>query len=120
MTTTITNGHETCVPLDVLTLEYASEQRTLIHQPIGGRPDADVTLRPTTLRSGELTLFFDDEEAAVAAEAMHRRLTTFTLTNDVAAWKDLAYVPAGGRLAIRRESPHARWVVSVGFQEVAP
>ncbi|MFD4990771.1 hypothetical protein ACFWH7_19590 [Cellulosimicrobium cellulans] len=102
----------------VLTMEYSAEVRNIFHATLD-RSDPDMTKRPTATRAGDLELFYSDLAAAQDAYAMLRDATTLTLTNDVDPWKSMTFAPST-RLALRREGESARWVVTVGYTEVAP
>lgn len=118
MSITITGGNAATTPLDCLTAEQRRPARTLVHEPIGRADAPDYTLRPAGLRTGTLELFYAVEADAYAAEAMHRAPAAFTYTDTVTPAKNMRYVVADGDLAVRREVPYARWIVSVPFKEV--
>lgn len=88
----------------------------VIH-PIIGRDAPNVTLHPAGLRSGTLTLLFDDAESATYCEAMHAEGGVFTLYRTGLPWATMAYV-TNGRIGM--EINQTRYSVTVDFQEVHP
>jgi hypothetical protein len=120
MTTTITDGSTSVVPLLVLTAGHTRTVRTITHDTLGERTDPDVTLRPATTRHGTLELFFDNQTDALTADALHRTAVVLTLTDSVDSTKNMSYVSTGGDMETRREVPHDRWLVTVPYREVIP
>lgn len=120
MTTTISDGTTSVVPVSVLTPGHTRTARTITHDVLGERADPDVTLRPATTRRGVLELFFDDETDALTADTLHSTSVVLTLTDTVNATKNMSYVATGGEVETRREVPYARWIVTVPYRQVIP
>jgi hypothetical protein len=98
--------------------EYRStrEVPTLAH-PVIGKSTPLITIRAGGLRTGTLTLWYQDEARAAASEREHARGTTMQLLSPRES-VDMYYV-AAGRVERRLTNTQA-WVVSVDFIEVDP
>lgn len=92
--------------------------RSKVHT-ILGRPDPDITKRPTGLRSGTLQLKFTTEAAAVAARAVLAVTQPLTLANSVVGAVGMVFVVADGELG-EVLSEAGAWSLSVPFREIAP
>jgi hypothetical protein len=121
MTTTITDGVTSTQPLLVLTASHERAGGTIVHDVLDRPEDPDVTLRAPGTRQGTLELFYDDQADALAADALHAAAVVLALADTADPSKDMNYVvPRGATLGLRREIPHARWIVTVPYREVAP
>ena len=91
--------------------------RTIVHT-ILGRPDPDITTRPTGLRKGTLTLVFDTGAAAMAARAVLAAPQSLALSNSGVSEVSMQFVVAGGDLSdVLAEG--GVWSLVVPFQEIA-
>lgn len=104
-----------------LVLGYSSsrESGNIVH-PIIGSDDADVTLRPATLRTGTLELLYLDETASADAEQLHAAGAPLVLMTPDRATVAMTYVPVGRIGRSLDPQTRDRWVLSVDFQEVRP
>jgi hypothetical protein len=117
--TTITNGTITITPDLVLGWDSAREARTVMH-PVLARPDPDVTLRPSAVRTGRLQLWFTDQGDAVAAELAHAAATVWSLDAGPDA-PDLPGYVVSGPVTLHADGPDLnRWLVEVEYTEVVP
>ena len=117
---TITDGVSTITPDLILGWRSTRTSRTVLHTVIG-KPDPDVTLRPSGLRAGVLRLFFLTSDDAHAAEALHTTAAVLHLDADPEQPDlSMAYVTAGpvDYAAATDEGRH--WTLDVTYQEVTP
>ena len=120
MTTTISNGTTSTTPAVDMSAQQNRPVRNLVH-PLIGSPVPDVTLRDPGARTGSLELVYATDDAARAAESLHRTGGVFTLTDDQQPDRNMTYVLAPGALSVRQELPYQHlWVLTVPYQEVAP
>lgn len=120
MTTTIsaTNGAGNTSPLAILApYSTAWQSRNIVHDTIGG--DIAVSLVPPRPRSGTLELLYAAEDDAYACSALHGVQTSFTLSEPEVPHMAMTYV-VDREVSTRLNEQTGEWVVSVGFQEVAP
>lgn len=117
MSALITHAGGVIAPLAVS--EYSVDQQSgnVVHDVLG-RPDPDITLRPTGLRVGTLTLTFANAVAADDARTQHATGSVFTLTSDDVAVVSMTYVLTD-KLGTMRGAA-GEWTITVDFQEVAP
>lgn len=120
MSATITSGSITITPTLVLSYESQRTSASRGHELLGG--GVAVTMRPASLRTGTLELFFVDEATAYAAELAHRDSAVFTLDEPERPTAAMSYVVApGGRITrTLDDESRAVWTVSVDYQEVTP
>lgn len=102
-------------PTLVLGYEASTESQNVVHQIIGG--GIAVTLVRPNPRTGTLGLFFTDEAAAFEALELHKRETSFTLSDTDRPVIGMRYVVSGS-VGIRLTEDRKRWEVSIDFQEV--
>lgn len=121
MTDTITAGAVTIEPTVIEGFRSSRESRNKLH-PILGSAETDVTLRPASRRSGDLTLVFgsaDAEADSAEAEAALATGEVYELVPDAVMSIAMSFVVTG---SIERElDPQTRtvWLVRFGFMEVA-
>lgn len=102
-------------PRLILGWDASAESQNVVHDIIGG--GIAVTLirpRPT---SGTLPLFFTEEAAAFAALEIHKRETSFTLTDTDRPVIGMRYV-LDGSVSIQLTDDRKRWLVNVDYQVV--
>jgi hypothetical protein len=121
MTVTITRDPAVTAITPDLFQGYTTEQtaRTNIHALIGTAAPA-YDLLPAGLRTGTMTLVFKSRAAAHACRAAHAGVGVFTLRDTDVPDANMAYIVTG---TVRIEvdgTTAAAWLVTVGFQEVAP
>lgn len=102
-------------PTLVLGYEATLESQNVVHDIIGG--GIAVTIIRPRPRSGTLGLFFTDESAAFEAVELHKRETSFTLSDTDRPVIGMRYI-VNGSVGIRLTEDRKRWEVSVDFQEV--
>ncbi|MFJ6534413.1 hypothetical protein [Microbacterium sp. NPDC091662] len=102
-------------PTLVLGYEASLESKNVVHDIIGG--GIGVTLIRPRPRSGTLALFFTEESAAFAAVELHKRETSFTLSDTDRPVVGMRYI-VDGSVGIRLTDDRKRWEVSIDFQEV--
>lgn len=103
----------------LLTSGYQSsrQSRTVVHEVLG-RSYPDITQFPMSLRSGNLTLVYDNEADSVECERMHTGGYVMTYSDSDLQSASMNYVVNG---ALTRElDPQTRtvWLVTVAYQEV--
>lgn len=108
ITPTIVNGYRS-----------EREARSIVH-PILGRTTPDVTLRPASLRTGNLELLFRDEADAVAASAHLAAGRLWQLESDERDVNMTFVTPEGERIGLELDDEtRDGWRLTVPFQEVA-
>lgn len=118
MSTSITHAAGVITPAAMKGWDARADTRSLVHT-ILGRPDPDVTLRPTGMRRGALTLVFADGAAAYSARAILAVPQLLTLANPDVAQVSMPFVVAGGELGDVLGAA-GEWTLTVPFQEVSP
>ncbi|WIA98027.1 hypothetical protein [Curtobacterium sp. MCBA15_004] len=104
-------------PLLVNGWEEEADSLNVVNAVIGG--GFDVTLRDASLRKGAFELVYpvDDEAAAAAAFAMHRRPTTLTISDSDRPSIAMTYV-VNGRISRTLDPDRMYWLIRVEYQEV--
>lgn len=117
MTHTITVGTTVINPIAVEGYEVTRASQNVVH-PIPGKPDPDVSLRPAALRSGTITVLFEDEEDAwIAHQALSLgEVCTFETTTRIGL--DMSFVTVDNIDISLDPTTAAAWRVTFGFQEV--
>lgn len=120
---TITRVPAMAAPIQPKLTERASYSRTsasanVVH-PIVGRSDVEATLRPAGLAAGTLTLIFPSRATAFAAEAAHRAVGIFTLTDTDVPEASMSYI-VQGQIVLSLPPGGSLWQLAVGFQQVLP
>lgn len=121
MPTTITSGASTITPTVVLGYSADREAQTIVH-PILGVAAPDVTLRPATLRSGNLELGFQGASAQANSKAAADLLSaaaTFNLVSTDLTTIPMAFVVQGSVTRELEGESRDAWLVSFDFQETA-
>ncbi|QOC24400.1 hypothetical protein IC744_14035 [Microbacterium hominis] len=120
MTTTITSGGSAISAL-ITAYESERETRSIVHE-ILSNSTADITLRPSGLRTGNLTLTFtgpDAEANSAAAEALLAVGSVCSLASTDRATVNMSFVrPDGGHIGRTIGATLATWLVSFDWQEV--
>lgn len=105
-------------PLVAVGYSAARASRNIIHDIIGQAGPA-VSLRPTGLRTGQLTLIYDDAALAAAAVALLARSAVFTLTDDELTLAGMRFVLAPGQITNTINPATLRhWTITAPFQEL--
>lgn len=116
--TTITAGDVEIVPDLIMSHQDEILGGSIIHA-VPGRIYPPVTLRAATAPTGTLRLFFLDATAAQAARDAHLAAVAPTIADESMPWLPQRYVMT--RLSrIQQETNGKRWVLEVGYQEIAP
>ncbi|MFD8768458.1 hypothetical protein [Microbacterium oxydans] len=116
MTTTITHASGT-IAAYMSSFEGDTPLRSIVHTIIG-RPDPDITKRPSGLRKGTLKLVFETGAAAVAARAVLAVTQPLTLSNSGVDEVSMQFVVAGGDLG-QVLSSGGVWSLEVPYQEIS-
>lgn len=118
MSTQITYAGGVITPAVVNGFETTRLARSIVHV-ILGRPDPDITIRPTGLRKGELTLIFATGAEAAAAEATLSIPQRFTLSDADVPEVSMSFVVAAGEIGVSLDlETQTVWQVVVPFQEI--
>lgn len=118
MSTTISTGSLTTLPVLVKNWESAQETRNIIHKIIG-KSAPDVTIKPAGMRTGTLSLFYTTLSAAESARSIFTTAAVFTITSTDAPWLDgFKFVISGSVSAAIEEVDLASWHISIDYQEV--
>ena len=121
MPTTITSGASTITPTAVLGYQAVRESRTIVH-PVLGSANPDVSLRPATLRSGELSLGFQGSASEANSKTAADLLSTAATFNLVSSERTSIPMPFVVQGQVRRElesESRDAWLVTFSFQETA-
>lgn len=120
MVTTITSSivGDTTTPTLVLGWDSRRRGGSIVHQIIGSS-SVDVTLRPASPRSGTLELFYLTRATALACEAMHAKAARFTLVDTDLPEIGMQYAVTDALGVKLDEATRTRWVVSIGFEQIA-
>ena len=113
----ITHAGGSITPLAVTEYKVEQQAGNIVHH-ILGRTDPDITLRPTGLRSGTLTLVFTTSAAADDARRQHAAGAVFALTSAAVPAINMSYVLAGRLGTIQGNANE--WTLTIDFQEVTP
>lgn len=113
---TISDGSTTITPLARLTLEESQESRNEIHELLGG--GVAVTFGEYALRTGNLSLFFDNETASKSAYDFFKNGYVFEITDVDAPTADMFFVLAGSLTRTKVDELRNAWLISVDVQEV--
>ncbi len=116
MTTTLSDGTSTVVPILITGWATSRPARTVVHDIID-RSSPEVTLREAGLRTGVFEVVFATAADAFEAEAMHTQATAFTFADDTAGTFDYV-VPEGTEIEVELDETRRAWIVRVPFQEV--
>lgn len=119
MTVTITAGASTITPELALGYSASTESRNVTHAIIG-RADPDVSLAADTLRKGTLELFFATAESAWDAFSVHSTEGIFVLVDTDIPQANMTYARDGAMRIVLDPQTLRRWLLTVGYQEVAP
>lgn len=117
--TSISNGTTTIVPDLILGYDVSTESNNILHRIIG-RTSPDVSLRADSLRTGELRLFFQNRTSAFAARTLHTAASVFTLVDAGMPELNMTYVRRGAMTITLDPETRQRWILTIGFDEVAP
>ena len=118
-TISATNGAGTTSPVSVLS-PWAAQwtSRNVIHDLIGG--GIAVALVAPRPRSGQMELLYQTEAEAFAGANLHREETSFALAETDTPHVSMTYVVDGTVDVRLDEDTLVLWIVTVGYQEVAP
>lgn len=120
MATTITHTGGTITPTLVDGYSASVEPGNLVHL-VPNRAAPDYALREAGLRTGELTLVFAGQAAAVAAFAALRVKQVLTLTSTDVPTISMSFIIFGGTLRLELDrTTRKAWTVIVPYQEVTP
>ena len=109
----------TVVPDQVQIFEDDVTPGTVVHDAIG-LTYPEVTLRPAKSPTGVLKMFFLTHEAAHLARAFHMAAATFSIVSETMPWLPANFVPQGSIRRVQQEESSRRWVLAVGYRELAP
>lgn len=120
---TLTRDAVTITPELVLGWQQGRAGRSVVHQ-ILSRPDPDVTLRPSAVATGTLSLFFTsltDAQQALTEHADTPGVWTFDGSPEEPALTLTYVLSPDGTASMRADGTQlTRWVVEVPYQVVQP
>lgn len=117
MTTTLTQGAQTVIPVQVLGYSATRQARNLTHNIIGQSAPA-VTFKPAGLRTGTLKLLVLKLADALAAENLHTGTGICHLVDTDLPLLGMNYVATGSVVVELDEDTRSLWTVSIDFEEV--
>ncbi|MET4053584.1 hypothetical protein ABID81_002962 [Frigoribacterium sp. PvP054] len=117
-----TLGDVVSIPLStrpLLSAGYQSsrQSRTVVHEVLG-RSYPDITQFPMSLRSGTLTLVYDNEADALESERMHVGGYVMTYADSDLQSATMTYIVNGALTRELEPQTRAVWLVTVAYQEV--
>jgi hypothetical protein len=117
MAVTLTKGLTELTPTLRLVYAAENESRSSFHDIVGQDDGPDVSLAADAPRTGTIDLFWSAAADAEAARVALLAPGVWTLADDV----DLVSMTfvRRGRMSIEQQDARLRWVLRVGFQEVA-
>lgn len=119
MADSITYSGGTISPQLVLGYDMSRAARNVVHEIID-RAEPDVSLRPGSLRAGELRLLFTDEDAAHTAAVALSGAEAFTFTSTTRPTLTMRFVVDGAGVALALDDgTRELWTVTVTYREVA-
>lgn len=115
--TTITSGTLTFTPELVTAWETAQASRNVLHTIIG-KSDPDVTLKPSSTRSGTLEMLFLSASAANTARGILANGTIFTISDSETWLNGFDFVMSGTISTVLEDTTRNLWTISADFTEV--
>jgi len=115
--TTITTGSLSFTPELVTAWETSQASRNVLHTIIG-KSDPDVTLKPSSTRSGTLEMLFLSASAANTARGILATGTIFTISESETWLNGLQFVLSGSISGALEDETRKLWIVTVDFTEV--
>jgi hypothetical protein len=117
MTTTLTNGNDTIVPLIATGYDAGTDSRNVLH-PVIGATAPSVSLAPDTMRASTLSLLFESRADAWAAHTLLAVPDVWNLTDPDVPEIGMTFVRSGSmRISLDPET-RTLWLLDVGYQEV--
>lgn len=113
---TISDGSTTITPPARLTVNEAYESRNRVHELLGG--GVAITFGEFPLRTGTLSLFFDNETDSKTAFDFFKNGFVFELTDMDAPTSDMFFVVSGAMNRTKVEELRNAWILAVDVQEV--
>lgn len=122
MTTQITDGVSSITPTDVTVYSSTRTPQTIVHI-IPGNPDPAVTLSDANLRSGSITLLFDNDSGTAdtdssGAETLLKLGNLFTLTDTTYPSINMQFV-ISGNVDRALDFDYGNWTVAFDYTEVS-
>lgn len=115
----ISGGGAYITPLLSLIYDTDRFSRNIVHT-ILGRAESDITIKPASLRVGELSFLFADRLGARRAEEQHATPGVFILLDLDVQGTTMYYVTTGSIRTTLDPETRTRWIVTVEYQEVEP
>lgn len=115
--TTISSGTLTFTPELVTAWEVTQESRNVLHTIIG-KTDPDVTLKPSSTRSGTLELLFTTATTADTARGILTQGTIFTISDSETWLNGLDFVMSGNVTTALEDETRRLWTITADFTEV--
>lgn len=113
---TISDGVTTITPPARLTVEEEYASRNKVHELLGG--GVAVTFGEFPLRTGTLSMFFDDETESKTAYEFFKNGFVFELTDTDVPTSNMFFVVAGVITRTKVEELRNAWILAVDVQEV--
>ena len=117
MAITISSGTLTFSPELITAWETSQESRNVIHAIIG-KSDPDVTLKPSSTRTGTLELLFLSASAANTARGVLAAGTVFTISGSESWLNGIDFVMSGSISTALVDDTRKEWTISADFTEV--
>jgi hypothetical protein len=117
MTIAVSDGVTTINPVLREGYQHTRKGLNVVHVIIGDT-EPDVSLHGCLFRAGTMTLVFDDESDAFAADDMLATDAVFTITHSDLAAADMSFV-VDGDLALEQDDTRSVYLLTVPFQEVS-
>lgn len=115
MAVTVTDGTTTVTAQLRVGYKHERAGYSEAHDIIEG--DVELTNRPMGPRAGTLTLLFDDEADAFAADLIHAAGVDLTIEHDDLPAADMVY-GVHGRTRLEQDDDRLVWLLEVDFLEV--
>ena len=115
--TTISSGTLTFTPELVTAWETSQTSRNVLHTIIG-KADPDVTLKPSSTRSGTLEMLFLSASSANTARGILANGTIFTISDSETWLNGFDFVMSGTISTVLEDTTRNLWTISADYTEV--
>jgi len=115
--TTISSGTLTFTPELVTSWGTSQQSRNVLHEIIG-KTDPDVTLKPSSTRSGTLEMLFTSATLANTARGILANGTIFTISDSETWLNGLDFVMSGTISSALEDETRHLWTITADFTEV--
>lgn len=115
--TTISSGTLTFTPELVTAWQVTQDSRNVLHTIIG-KTDPDVTLKPSSTRSGTLEMLFTSASLANTARGILANGTIFTISDSETWLNGFDFVMSGAITSALEDETRRLWTITADFTEV--